>query len=105
MDKRYYCLVKYFIVLTYCVVLTVYNLVKMQKPSFALNYEARGQLRKPAKQELRLTFFLKWNVYSYSISQNLKLKSKIFHETGSRFLASLVDLNTYKDRMERFGNA
>ena len=45
--------------------------------------EIGGQFHKTAKQELRLKFFLKWKVYSYSVSQNLKLKSKIFHETGS----------------------
>ena len=43
----------------------------------------RSQFHKTAKQELRLKFFLKWKVYSYSVKQNLKLKSKIFHETGS----------------------
>ena len=37
------------------------------------------QFHKTAKQELRLKFFLKWKVNSYSVSQNLKLKSKIFH--------------------------
>ena len=41
---------------------------------------------KTAQQELRLKFFLKWKVYSYS--QNLKLKSKIFHETGSLSLTT-----------------
>ena len=36
---------------------------------------SRGPFHKTAKQELRLKFFLKWKVYSYSVSQNLKLKS------------------------------
>ena len=44
----------------------------------------RGQFHKTAKQELRLKFFFKWKVYSYSVSQNLKLKSTIFPETSSR---------------------
>ena len=40
-----------------------------------LSATIRGQFHETAKQELRLKFFLKWNVYSYSVSQNLKLKS------------------------------
>ena len=43
------------------------------------------QLHKTAIQKLKLKFFLTWRFYSYFVSQNLKLKCKIFHETGSRF--------------------
>ena len=57
------------------------------KSSLKSNLKTRDQFHKTVKQELRLKFFLKWKVYSYSVSQNLKLKSKIFHETGSRILA------------------
>ena len=32
--------------------------------------------------KFRLKFFLKRKVYSYSVSQTFKLKSKIFHDTG-----------------------
>ena len=42
-----------------------------------------GQFHKTVKQELRLKFYLKRKVYSYSVSQNLKLKSKTFQEIDS----------------------
>ena len=56
-------------------------IVKLQQST--VSKATRGQFHKTANQELRLKFFLERKVYSYSVLQNLKLKCKIFHETGS----------------------
>ena len=71
------------------------RLLVKHKALYMYLVDSWGQFHKTVKQELRLKFFLKWKVYSYSVSQNLKLKCKIFHETGS--WEEYCILNIYTD--------